>query len=114
MVLVDEKLLDYQPMLQHFQTKQETRPTEQVVKSSINEDIRSTLDDPSIPEDVRVKQYSKQLNRYLNTKRQLGPTIDQLLDLKVDELDAKPDIKPEPRKSSRKRKHPKRFDWEEW
>ena len=71
MVLVDEKWLDFQPMLQHFQTKQETRPTEQTVKSSINEDIRSTLDDPSIPEDVKAKHYSKQLNRYLNTKRKV-------------------------------------------
>ena len=112
MVLVDEKLLDYQPMLQHFQTKQETRPTEQVVKTSINEHIRSTLDDPSVPEDVKAKHYSKQLNRYLNTKRKV-PDVDELLDLKTPPalLD---DIKPEPRKGTRKRKRPKRFEWEEW
>ena len=109
MVLVDEKWLDFQPMLQHFQTKQETRPTEQTVKSSINEDIRSTLGDPSIPEDVKVKHYSKQLNRYLNTKRKV-PDVDELLDLKP-LLD---DIKPEVRKGTRKRKRPKRFEWEEW
>ena len=103
MVLVDEKLLDYQPMLQHFQVKQETQPTEQTVKSSINEDMRSTLDNPSIPEDVKVKHYSKQLNRYLNTKRKL-PDPD-LTPMVVDDLlDLKSDIKPEARKSTRNKR----------
>ena len=71
MVLVDEKLLEYQPM---FQTKQDMswkRPTEQSVKSTISHQMKSTLDDPTLPEDVKAKQYTQNLSRFLNTKRKL-------------------------------------------
>ena len=75
MVLVDEKLLDYQPMLQNSQTKQLDlswkRPTEQSVKSSISQQMKSTLDDPMIPEDVKAKLYAQSLRRFLHTKREL-------------------------------------------
>jgi translation elongation factor EF-Ts len=108
MILVDEKMFDYQPMLQHFQAKQ--IPTEQSVKSTISKDMAATLEDPSIPEDVKTKKYNKQLGRYLHTKRKLAevidlrPTVDQLLDIKVK------DEKPKTRKSTRAKKP----NWEKW
>lgn len=118
MVLVDEKLLEYQPMLQHFHNKLDVRPIEQSVKSSIIKDIKPTLDDSNIPDDVKVKQYIKELSRYLHTKRKLDdeplvdlmPTVDELLieKPKVEVLDVKE--KPKTRRSSRKKK----LTWEQW
>lgn len=116
MILVDEKMFEFQPMLQHFQAKKDRQPTEQYVKSMTSRDMVSTLEDPSIPEDVKTKKFNVQLNRYLRTKRKLsdephidlGPTVDELLDIK------KKDEKPDPRRSSRTKKKPKRFGWEKW
>jgi hypothetical protein len=113
MILVDEKMLEFQPMLRHFQSKQDQQPAEQSVKSTISKDMVDTLEDTAIPEDVKAKQYRIQLNRYLHTKRKLAeepplidfkPTVDQLLDIK--------DVKPKIRKSTRIKK--KRFNWESW
>lgn len=112
MILVDEKMLEFQPMLQHFQAKREQQPTDQQVKSSTSADMATTLEDSSIPEDVKTKKYNVQLNRYLHTKRKLAdeplidfrPTVDELLDIK--EKDEKP------RRSTRTKK--KRSDWEKW
>ncbi len=118
MVLVDEKLLDFSPVLQQFQNKQNlqwNQPVEQSVKTSISNSLKTTLNDPIVPDDVKAKQYSHNLNRFLQTKRELktddipptsttddllrfepvkieeGPTVDNLLDLSlkqptVDEL----------------------------
>ena len=106
MVLVDEKLLDFSPVLQHFQNKQWNQPAEQSVKTSISNQLHTTLDNPTIPVDVKAKQYSHDLNRFLQTKRELPveeipattttttaddlikfetvkPTVDELLDLSV-------------------------------
>jgi hypothetical protein len=113
MVLVDEKMFEFQPMLQHFKTKQDQQPTEQYVKSATSNDMSTTLEDASIPEDVKAKQYITQLNRYLHTKRKLTndeplidlkPTVDELLDIKDEK----------PTRSSRAKKKPKRFGWEKW
>jgi hypothetical protein len=102
MVLVDEKMLEYQPMLQHFQTKQDLswkRPTEQSVKSSLSKAMKTVLADPTEPEDVKAKRHRQHLTRFLQTKRKLveeppvgdikaddlidfGPTVDELLDIK--------------------------------
>jgi hypothetical protein len=46
MVLVDEKMLEYKPMLQHLQTKQDLswkRPTEQSVKSFLSKAMKLAL-----------------------------------------------------------------------
>ena len=62
MVLVDEKMLEYQPMLQHFQTKQDLswkRPTEQSVKSSLSNAMKTDLADPTEPEDVKAKRHER-------------------------------------------------------
>ena len=107
MILVDEKMLEFQPMLQHFQAKRDQQPTEQYVKSATSKDMAATLQDASIPEDVKTKKYNVQLSRYLHTKRTLAeepaPTLDELLD-----------IKEEKRKSTRTKKKPKKFTWEKW
>lgn len=71
MVLVDEKLLEYQPMLHTKQDMSWKRPMEQTVKSSLSSQMKSTLDDPAIPDDVKVKQYRQNLNRFLHAKRKL-------------------------------------------
>jgi hypothetical protein len=77
MLLVDEKLVEFQPMLQHFQNKLDQQPIEQSVRSAIGKDMKSTLD-ASIPDDVKVKQYIIELNRYLHSKRKLDdePLVD--------------------------------------
>ncbi len=110
MVLIDEKLLDYKPMLQHYQTKQDLlwkRPTKQLVKSSISKQLQPTLDDPTIPEYVKAKRYRHNLSQFLHTKRKvveeeplvdLMPTVDQLLDIKA------PPPFEEPKKKKRKRR----------
>ena len=74
MVLEDEKLLEYQLILHHFQTKQYMswkRPTEQSVKLTISHQMKSELDNPTLPEDVKAKQYAQNLCRFLHTKRKL-------------------------------------------
>jgi hypothetical protein len=107
MVLVYEKLLDYKPMLQHFQGKQDLswkRQTEQSIKSTISKQMKSTLNDPAIPDDVKAKHYRQSLNRFLQSKRKLieEPAVDELLDstpeekklTKVPTIDELLDIQP--------------------
>jgi hypothetical protein len=76
MVLVDEKMLDVTSALQAKQDMSWNKPSDQTVKSNINKQMKSTLDDQSIPEDVKAKQYRQQLNRFLQTKRKL-PTVNE-------------------------------------
>lgn len=124
MVLIDEKMLDYKPMLQHFQTKQDLswkRPTEQSVKSTISQQLKSTLDDPAIPDDVKAKHYRQNLTRFLHTKRELvetTPSVDELLDIKEPPQKKKKKKTPKKRRASeRPKKKPKRFadiDWQSW
>jgi hypothetical protein len=115
MVLVDEKLAD------NLWRKQDTtwkRPAEQTVKNSLSNDMRMELNNQTLPDDMKVKQYQQMLNRFLNTKRKLPdePLIDltstPLLDLETKKKKRK---KKTPsftiRRSKRKVKQPK---WEEW
>jgi hypothetical protein len=134
MVLVDEKMLEYQPMLQHFQTKQDLswkRPTEQSVKSSLSNAMKTVLADPAEPEDVKAKRHRQHLTRFLQTKRKLveeppvgiikaddlidfGLTVDELLDIKTDTKKKK---KKKSRKSKRAKKNPERYadiEWDRW
>jgi hypothetical protein len=131
MMLVDEKMLEYQPMLQHFQTKQDLswkRPTEQSVKSSLSNVMKTVLADPTESEDVKAKWHRQHLTRFLQTKRKLveeppvgdikaddlidfGPTVDELLDIKTDTK------KKKSRKSKRAKKKPERYadiEWDRW
>jgi hypothetical protein len=131
MVLVDEKMLEYQPMLQHFQTKQDLswkRPTEQSVKSSLSKAMKTVLADPTEPEDVKAKRHRQQLTRFLQTKQKLaeeppvgdikaddlsdfGPTVDELLDIKTDTK------KKKSRKSKWAKKKPEHYadiEWDRW
>jgi hypothetical protein len=98
MVLVDEKMLEYQPMLQHFQTKQDLswkRATEQSVKSSINKAMKSVIADRAVPEDVKAKRHRQHLSRFLQTKRKLAeepPVGDIKADVKADLTDFGPTV----------------------
>jgi hypothetical protein len=137
MVLVDEKMLDVTSALQAKQDMSWNKPSDQTVKSNINKQMKSTLDDQSIPEDVKAKQYRQQLNRFLQTKRKLPtvnefrtkrklPTGNDLLDVKRPKRDsASSAIKPGKRKSvvvlkrvsKRIKKKPQRYadiEWENW
>jgi hypothetical protein len=81
-------------MMQHFQNKQDQSwkpPTEDSVKTSISKKLKATLDNPDVPDDVKAKRYSHDLNRFLQTNSKVPAlTIEHLLDLKeeptVDEL----------------------------
>jgi hypothetical protein len=134
MVLVDEKMLEYKPMVQHFQSKQDLtwkRPAEESVKSSFSKQMKSTIEDPAIPEDVKAKRYRQYLNRFLDTKRKLdyeplAPTIDELLDIKPEETKKKTNRKKKrktfvdtkaKRTSKRISRKPQRYadiDWQTW
>jgi hypothetical protein len=129
MVLVDERLLDSNPMIQHFQNKQDQswkQPTEDSVKTSISKKLKATLDNPDVPDDVKAKRYSHDLNRFLQTKSKVPAlTIEDLLDLKEEDelLDLKEPVQKEEtpshkkRASSRIKKKPQRYadiDWERW
>ena len=126
MVLVDEELLDYHPMLRTKQDLSWKRPTEQVVKSEISNLMKSTLDDPTIPEDVKVKDYGQNLNRFLQAKRKLvEPEETKEPETIVPE---EPPKKPKKRKQKKetsqivaarislrtKQRKPKKFMWDEW
>jgi hypothetical protein len=66
MVLIDEKLLD------NLWRKQDTswkRPVDYKAKTILNSQLKTDLDEYSIPNDVKVKQYQKHLNRFLHTSR---------------------------------------------
>jgi len=94
MVLVDEKFLE------HLWRKEDSswkRPTEQKAKSLLNRELKSDLDDPSIPDDIKAKHHQQHLNRFLHTTRQLpvaepGP----LIDLKTPAIDDLLDVKTKP------------------
>jgi hypothetical protein len=89
-----DRLLDSNPMMQHFQNKQDQswkQPTEDSVETSISKKLKATLNNPDVPDDVKAKRYSHNLNRFLQTKSKVPLlTIEDLLDLKeeptVDEL----------------------------
>ena len=138
MVLVDEKFLE------HMWRKEDSswkRPTEQKVKSLLNRELKTDLDDSAIPDDIKVKQHQQHLNRFLHTKRQLPedvinfetpeskkdlinfeptktviePSVDDLLDSYLEPIKSKRVGK---RKASvsirRSKRKPKKIVWEEW
>jgi hypothetical protein len=93
------------------------------------------LDNPDVPDDVKAKRYSHDLNRFLQTKSKVPaltiedlldlkeePTVDELLDLKEPykeetPLPKKSHKKSKKRTSSRIKKKPQRYadiDWERW
>jgi len=138
MVLVDEKFLE------HMWRKEDSswkRPTEQKVKSLLNRELKSDLDDTNIPDDLKVKQHQQHLNRFLQTKRQLPESNKDLIDFEAPESTkdlinfepVKNLIEPtvgdllgsysEPIKSKKKKtsasirrskRKPKKIVWEEW
>jgi len=68
MALVDERFSE------HLYQKEDSswkRCTEQKAKSLLNRELKSDLDDSSIPDDIKVKQHQQHLNRFLDTTRKL-------------------------------------------
>jgi hypothetical protein len=137
MVLVDEKFLE------HFYRKEDSswkRPSDQKAKSLLNRELKTDLDDPSVPDDIKVKQHQQHLNRFLHTTKQLPvpepsqdlidlKTVDDLLDLEPIKKKVKKDdgasglesVKKKIKKESKKasfptrhsnRKSKKYFKWE--
>jgi hypothetical protein len=122
MVLVDEKFLD------NFWMKEQStwkRSSDHKAKSRLNHELQSDLDDPSIPNDIKAKQYQQHLNRFLYTARQLPAaaeseaiieaptkTVDELLDLvPIKKIKKAKKIVLATRRSKRKAKKVK---WEAW
>jgi hypothetical protein len=94
MELVDKKMLEYKPMVKHFQSKQDLtwkRPTKESITSSFIELIKSTIDDPVVSAYIKARRYRQHLDRFLHTKRKLDeePTIDELFDIKPYEAKGK-------------------------
>ena len=65
MVLIDEKLLDNLWCKNKIQDWK--RPIETKAKSLLNSELKSDLDDSSLPNDIKVKSYQRHLNRFLHT-----------------------------------------------
>ena len=68
MVLVDEKWL---ADINRKQDSNWRKPTEQTVKNKLNRQMKIDLDDASVTDDVKMKNYNQDLTRFLNTKRKL-------------------------------------------
>lgn len=68
MVLVDEKFLEeiYQKNINKWK-----RPIDIKVKSTLDRQMKSELDDDTIADDLKVKQYNRDLSRFLNTRKKL-------------------------------------------
>jgi len=117
MVLVDERLLDNLWKKQDLAWK---RPVDYKLKTTLNSKLKTNLDDGSIPNDIKVKEYQNNLNRFLHTShKQFEEPASIIEELKpVPALDIKKKKKPKktpvlaisPR---RKRivKKPKKYDW---
>jgi len=118
MVLVDERLLDNLWKKQDLAWK---RPVDYKLKTTLNSKLKTNLDDGSIPNDIKVKEYQNNLNRFLHTSRkQFEEPASIIEELKpVPALDIKKKKK-KPKKTPvlaisprRKRivKKPKKYDW---
>jgi hypothetical protein len=119
MILVDEKFLD------HLYKKEDSswkRSSDHKAKSLLNRELKSDLDQPTVPGDIKAKQHQQHLNRFLHTSKQLPAqnlidlnTVDDLLDLEPNKKKAKKEIKKASfpvRQSKRKSKKP--IKWESW
>ena len=128
MVLVDERFLE------HLYSKQESnwrRPADQVAKSKLTRQMKTDLDKSDIPEDLKVKKYNQDLTRFLQTKRKIPVSEENIIapaEEKVTQRKEKPTVGRKSIKRSinhlttslksprirRLRKAPKRLAWEEW
>lgn len=61
---MEDKLFDYKPIMQNHQTKQNLT-VKQTVKSTISNQMKSMINDPAIPDDVKAKGY--RLHEYAAT-----------------------------------------------
>jgi len=66
MELVDDRLIVNLWCKQDVTWK---RPVDYKLKTILNSKLKNNLDDVSIPDNVKVKQYQNNLNRFLHTSR---------------------------------------------
>jgi hypothetical protein len=134
MVLVDERFLEN---IWRKENSSWRRPTDYKAKASLHHELRSDLDDTTLPDDIKAKAHQQHLNRFLHTSRQLpvpqqqqdliSLEADDLLKLdvpEVKELYVKPKkpkkekkvVEPAatPRRSKRGRRKSRKIDWEAW
>lgn len=69
LVLIDPRILEQLKSDREY--KQIQKPADVVAKSESSLNIGQVLNDRSLPDDQKVKQYLQQLNRYLNVKKKL-------------------------------------------
>lgn len=114
-------------MLRHFEQKQDlswNQPTEQTVKTSISKRLKDTLNESTVPDDVKAKEYSHNLNRFLHTKSKIEEQP-RFLNIKREFEEHPPKKRKSPkskpvvirRTSERVIKKPKRYadiEWETW
>jgi len=136
MVLVDERFLENIWRKENYSWK---RPTDYKAKTALHHDLRSDLDDSSLPDDIKAKAHQQHLNRFLHTSRELPAAQPQqhqdLISLEADNLSKSDvtevkdfDVKPKktkteqksvesiatPRRSKRGRRKSKKIDWDLW
>jgi hypothetical protein len=117
MALIDEKLLE------NLWKRQDTnwrKPVEYKAKTLINRQLETDLDDTTVPDDVRAKQYQRNLNRFLHTSREqpIPEPIPPIAPLpKPPKIRIKqPDITPPPHspRVKRERRKPEKLKWAVW
>ena len=125
MVLIDEG------WLQHIFSKENLKwkkPVDINVKSTLDQQMKSDLDDSMISDDIKVKQYNRDLTRFLNTRKSLPD--EPIAQETTSQLTTSPElaIVKEPVKKKKKKKQPsfptwrrereikipKRFNWDMW
>ncbi len=128
-VLIDE--IELEKLYQRAELNWK-RPTEYNAKTVLHRQMKSDLGEENVAEDIKVKQYNQDLNRFLNPKRKLiqeQPLID-LLSTSIDNAPTNivPNTQtaPEPKKKKNKKpslpvwerkrviKTPKKFKWDIW
>jgi len=115
MVLIDERLLD---TLWRKQDTNWKKPVDYKAKSLLNSQLKTDLDDSNIPDDIRVKNYQRNLNRFLHTSRkQPEPPVAVAVPEPKPQYNRKRSIKYVPEATPRIKRvvtKPKKFDWERW
>ena len=69
MVLIVENVLDSMLRRKDLSWK---RPIDETIKTHLRRDLRTGLDDTSVPNDIKAMRYRQLLGRFLNTKREVN------------------------------------------
>ena len=69
LVLIEENVLDSMLRRKDLSWK---RPTDETIKGHLSREMRTELDDASVPKDLKAKRHRQLLSRFLNTKREVN------------------------------------------